>query len=102
MRQKLQQRKIIISPKCATLINHLRNVRWKSTDKATFARSPDMGHYDAVDALKYFVRHVDTTKNPYPANYGREMRDLYIVNQEKFQGKTQIEAYKKIFNMKKR
>lgn len=102
MRQKLQQRKIIISPKCVTLITHLRNVRWKGTDKAVFARSPDMGHYDAVDALKYFVRHVDTTKNPYPANYGREMRDLYIVNQEKFQGKTQIETYKKIFNMKKR
>ena len=53
--------KVIINPKCQTLIRHLRNVKWANKNRETFARSPDDGHYDAVDALKYLY----DTSQPY-------------------------------------
>ena len=49
LRVMLATGKVIISPKCKTLIRHLRNCRWKNTEqKKTFARSPDNGHYDEI------------------------------------------------------
>jgi len=69
MKVMIKQRKIIINPRCKTLIFHLQNAVWAKNRK-TYARAPDMGHYDAVDALKYFVRNIHFSKNPYPANYG--------------------------------
>lgn len=102
LREKFQKRQIIIHPRCVTLIRHLRNVKWKGGQRAIFARSPDDGHYDTVEALKYMIRSIDVRKNPYPAHYGRDMTDLYIENKNKFNGHgNQMEAYKKIFNVKK-
>lgn len=71
MRIMLKDKRIIINPKCKTLIFHLKNATWKKGGKE-FARSPDAGHYDAVDALKYMVRNINFTRNPYPANYDRD------------------------------
>lgn len=103
VREKLKKRQIIIHPRCKTLITHMRNVRWKTRDKSVFARSPDDGHYDAVDALKYLIRHVDYRKNPYPANWNRDTRDLYVVDKERYRGTaTATEVYKKIFNLRKK
>ena len=68
----------------------------------SFARSPDDGHYDAVDALKYFVRSVVYNKNPYPASYGYNLQGLHIQNPEKFNGTSQMDIYKKIFNVKRK
>lgn len=99
MRVMIANKKIIIHPRCKTLIRHLQNVKWKSAnDKSLFARSPDNGHYDAVDALCYLVRHVAYSKNPYPATYGMNMKDLYIAKPEKFNGQSQLDVYRKIFN----
>jgi len=101
LRTMLSSRKIVINPRCKTLIRHLKNVKWDSkTNRIRFARSPDCGHYDAVDALKYFVRHVVYTKNPYPAHYDLNMKDLYVHNPEKFYSKSPAEVYRKIFNVK--
>ena len=47
LRIKLASQKIIIHPRCETLIRHLMNVRWKTKTKDDFARSADDGHYDA-------------------------------------------------------
>lgn len=77
LRLLLSNKKIIIHPRCKTLIQHLKNVKWKK-DRRTFARSSDDGHFDAVDALKYLVRHVNTGKNPYPSHYDFNMKDLFI------------------------
>lgn len=71
MRIMLKEKRIIINPRCQTLIFHLRNATWKKGTN-TFARSPDAGHYDAVDALKYMVRNINFTRNPYPENYDRD------------------------------
>lgn len=102
MREKLQKRQIVIHPRCVTLIRHMRNVKWKKGEKNVFARSPDDGHYDAVEALKYLIRSIDYRRNPYPAHYGREMNNIHVANPEKFYEKTNMEAYRRIFNTKRK
>jgi hypothetical protein len=77
LRMKIANRQIFINPRCKTLIYHLRNGNW-TKNKKEFARSPDAGHYDAIDSLIYFVRNVQETKNPYPAGYGFSQNDYYI------------------------
>ncbi len=102
LREKLKKKELIINPRCTTLIRHLRNIKWKKGEKSMFGRSPDDGHYDAVAALIYLVRSIDYRKNPYPAHYGRDMRDLHIQDEEKFYAKTPLDVYRKIFNIRKR
>ena len=94
----LANKKIIIDPKCETLIRHLKHCKWKDKSaKDEFARSQDDGHYDGVDALLYFSRAINYNKNPYPATYGYDTRNMYINNQEPFMSKTPQEIYKQIF-----
>lgn len=104
----LQNEKIIINPRCVTLRQHLKNARWKdSSTKDEFARSPGLGHYDAVDALLYMVKSVNFNKNPYPANYGRS-GDATFYNNGGFgyrSNNSQAEStalYESIFGIKKR
>lgn len=101
LRLMLGNEKIIINPRCVTLIRHLKNVRWQA-NKKVFARSADDGHYDAVDAAKYLVRTIQYNKNPYPAHYNLNMKDLFVRNPDKFifGNNNQIETFKKLFNIK--
>lgn len=104
LRTMIGSQKIIISPKCVTLIKHVKNAKWsRSQTKTEFARSPDDGHYDTLDALIYFARNIHYGKNPYPAHYGYDLRNTYIPGKpaikELSYGTTN--AYKKIFGMKK-
>lgn len=68
MRMMLKQKKIIINPKCKTLINHLENGIWNKA-RSSYTRSQDSGHFDAIDSLKYLCRGMQLNKNPYPASY---------------------------------
>lgn len=68
MRMLLKSERIIIHPRCKTLIYHLKSAIWNKA-RSSYARSADHGHYDAVDALKYLCRNINFNKNPYPANY---------------------------------
>lgn len=98
LRMMLGGKKIIIHPRCTTLIRHLQNVKWASdVNRKTYARSPDDGHYDAVDALLYLMRSVIWTKNPYPAHYNLDTNDLYITNREKFNSNEKVDVYRTIF-----
>ena len=81
MRIMLKEGRIIINPKCKTLILHLKNATWTKSRK-TYERSPDAGHYDAVDALKYLVRNIQQNKNPYPAGFGKGFGDNWFSNKE--------------------
>lgn len=111
LRVLLAKKQIIIHPRCKTLLRHLKNVKWKSaTNKDRFARSPDDGHYDAVDALKYFVRSINYNKNPYPSHYNKELYQYYAPEvrnspgfnptHEQKEDKTNI--YKAIFGIRKK
>lgn len=111
MRMLIANKKIIIHPRCKNLIQHLKNVKW-AKDRKKFARSADEGHYDAVDAIKYLVRHVEFGRNPYPKHYDLNMRDIYVNNKNNLNGNNryitpdtttqsqQIEIYRAIFNLK--
>lgn len=69
LRMLIGQEKIIINPRCTTMVFHLENAVWNK-QRTSFERSADAGHYDAIDALKYLVRNVNFNKNPYPSNWG--------------------------------
>jgi hypothetical protein len=77
VRMKIANQQIIIHPRCETLIYHLKNGSWNK-NKTDFARSPDAGHYDAIDSLIYLVRNVQEHKNPYPAGYGFNKSDYFV------------------------
>lgn len=81
MRRFVQQRLIVIDPRCTTLIRQLENATWnkKLTDMER-DRSPQQldGHYDLVAALKYLVRHINHVRNPYPDHYHEPSRDVWV------------------------
>lgn len=68
VRMLVQNRQIIINPRCKVLISHLKSATWDKSRK-DFKRSPDNGHYDAVDSLIYLVRNIDMQTSPYPPGY---------------------------------
>lgn len=78
-RMMLDQERIIISPKCKHLINHLEFATWDRTGKK-LSRSADNGHYDALMSLVYMVRNIDYVKNPYPRGFKNmgNRSDLFI------------------------
>lgn len=103
LRVMLSNKKILINPKCETLIRHLKHCKWKDkSNKDDYARSPDDGHYDAVDALLYFTRAINYNKNPYPAGYGFNRRDLFIENKAVFEKNTPQQVYESIFGTRQK
>ncbi len=108
LRMLLSNEKIIIHPRCENLIRHLKNCKWQNTnEKSKFARSPDDGHYDAVDALRYAIREINFNKNPYPKSAGgisiRQVAGggtMTHVNHNPINNIDPMEVYKKIFGRK--
>lgn len=66
LRLRFRQDKIKINPRCQNLIFQLRVGMWNETKK-NYLRGAKIGHLDAIDALVYLNRNINTTKNPYPA-----------------------------------
>lgn len=100
MRILIKEEKIIINPRCETLIFHLETGLWNK-NKTSFDRTFDGFHYDSIDSLKYLVRNVDFHHNPFPRGFGM-MRgpDAYNLNNSK--KSPAMEAIKKIMNIKPR
>ena len=105
LRVMLSNEKIIIHPRCKTLIRHLKNAMWSKSKKGSeFARGGDDGHYDSIDALIYLIRAIAFERNPYPYGYDLNLRkqDGFLVNPEKAKSTTNnADIYKKIFKIKK-
>ena len=103
LRVLIASEKIIINPRCKTLIRHIENVKWdKSSQNLKFQRSVDDSHYDTVDALLYMVRSMNFNRNPYPAGYGYDTRDLFIYNKDGYKRNDPMEIYAKIFGRKRK
>lgn len=93
LRMKVASGRVIINPKCKVLIHHLKNATWDKNRKS-YEKSPaatiindkretlyiPKGHYDAVDALVYFLRNVQESKNPYPVGYGLEYGENFFLS----------------------
>jgi hypothetical protein len=68
MRMMIKSKKIIINPRCKTLIYHLESAIWNKA-RTSFTRSADKGHFDTVSALIYLCRNINLNKNPFPAGF---------------------------------
>lgn len=78
MRMLIKNERIIINPRCKTLISHLKNAVWNKS-RTSYMRSADKGHYDSIDALKYLCRNVNFNKDPYPPGYQFELKqDIFF------------------------
>jgi hypothetical protein len=65
LRMAVQRAEIEIAPRCKVLISHLEYGTW-NLGRTTFDRVDGFGHWDAIDACKYLVRHVQRRRNPNP------------------------------------
>lgn len=106
MKIMVASRRIIINPRCKTLISHLQHATWNKT-KDDYLRSEDNGHYDCVDALAYLVRNLDESHNPYPNGYNFTKygnRSGYFVNPnyEKKSNNEAFNAFDQMFKKKRK
>lgn len=69
-REFVKDGRIIVDSRCVELIGCLRNGVWdKKREK--LAKSKIFGHFDALMALVYLVRNIDTHSNPIPKFFGK-------------------------------
>jgi PBSX family phage terminase large subunit len=102
LRVKVQSRQILISSKCKTLKNHLKNATWSKAQSIgnykKFAYGADGSHYDALDALLYLIRNISYGKNPYPAGYGDLIgEDIHIRRTIEEKDKKFLKVFKRRF-----
>jgi hypothetical protein len=102
LRTLLSTGKIIISPKCVTLIRHLKDGKWKNGNKEDFSQCPFGSHYDGIDALVYLVRGIDYKHNPYPKDYQSPLRagDAHYTASYEKNTVSNPDVYKKLLNIK--
>lgn len=65
VRLLVQQKRIVIHPRCERLIRHLKTAVWNK-QRTSYERTDTEGHFDMIDALVYLVRSIDTSTNPQP------------------------------------
>jgi hypothetical protein len=70
VREWVKDGRIVVSPKCKELLGCLNNAVWDK-NRAKLAKSKIYGHFDALMALVYLVRNIDTQTNPIPKFYGK-------------------------------
>ena len=70
LRLWIKDGRIIVDKSCTELLGCLRNAVWDK-NKKELARSKVFGHFDALMALVYLVRNVDTSTNPIPKFFGK-------------------------------
>lgn len=90
--------RLAIHPRCTNLIDCLRYGLWDE-DRKHWERSDRLGHFDALAALMYLVRNVDSRTNPIPVNYGKTVEDCFLTEEDK--GST-AKQFKKLFNLGQR
>jgi len=76
-RMMLGDKRVIINPKCKTLIYHLRTAIWTKSRK-TYDRGGDGSHFDAVDAFVYLIRNINFNDNPYPKGYNIDFNNSFV------------------------
>lgn len=73
--------RVLIHPRCKHLIGTLRTGLWNA-QRTDFSRSPVYGHADAIMALVYLLRNVDTQTNPIPQTYQADLANSIIFQRE--------------------
>lgn len=73
--------RIRIHPRCKHLIGTLKTALWNK-QRTDFQRSEVYGHADAIMALCYLIRNLDTHTNPIPATYGADLANSIILKRK--------------------
>lgn len=68
---------VAVNPRCKILIQTLKNAIWDEA-RSEFERSATTGHADALDALLYGARSINTYSNPIPPDYKLDGRTHFI------------------------
>ncbi len=69
--------RVVVNPKCTQTLGGLQYGVWDDKRK-DFETSTVFGHFDALAALIYLVRNIDTITNPIPFNYGLDPEKQFI------------------------
>jgi len=85
VRIDLQDRRIVIHPRCKNLITQVMFATWDAS-RSKFSRSHSGGHWDLVAALIYLGKHIDRRTNPVPAGHGWDHHNSFGVNRKNTSG----------------
>ena len=69
--------RLAVSPKCSQLVGCLKYGVWKDS-RLDWEESAVYGHFDALAALMYLLRYIDTATNPIPQHYGLSDKDMHL------------------------
>lgn len=86
-----------VNPRCKLLIATLKSAMWDEKREG-FAESETLGHADAVDALIYGMRAINSTRNPIPMNYKLDPMTHFIP--ESMNQSADGKAFQKAFGLK--
>lgn len=95
----LKNGRIRISSKCRFLIGTLETALWNK-NRTDFDRSKVFGHADALSALIYLIRNVNTRTNPIPATFQVDLDNTLIRNRDGLTGSSKVLA--DAFGMKRK
>jgi PBSX family phage terminase large subunit len=114
VRMWIEQKRIIIHPRCKNLLYHVKYAQWQytragtSTGKFKHLKGNDTAglltsHADALDALIYMVRNVHTYRNPFPENYGISItEDTHKRRVPRTKASDSVDLMRKIMNLKQK
>lgn len=102
-RMLIEEERVVINPRCVTLIRHLGEAHWDNSKKKFAHSKIDGSHYDACDAACYLVRNVDFFRNPYPKNYGMQFGDSrFDRGYQNYQETRYSDTMRTMLNLKKK
>lgn len=93
MRVRIANQKLEIDPRCKQLIAHLKSATW-NPQRTSYQRNEVHGHYDAVDALNYFVASIDRQRMPKHLTVGENYTVPYNIRKELEEGQDEWEWLK--------
>ena len=97
VREWTKNGRIHVDPRCREVLGCLRNGIWdKKREK--LAKSKVYGHFDALMALVYLVRNIDTHTNPIPAYYGKNWATHANVPVNANQPQTQLHVLARVLH----
>jgi len=114
VRMWIEQKRIIIHPRCKNLIYHTKYAQWHytragtSTGKFKHLKGNDTAglltsHADALDALIYMVRNIHTYRNPFPSGYGQVSgENVHERRVPKTKASEAVNLMRNIMNLKKK
>lgn len=86
-----------VSPRCPLLLKTLKGAMWDEKHEG-FAESEELGHADAIAALIYGMRAINSQRNPIPQNYKIDPATHHIPTDQMQTGEQN--SFQKAFGLK--